>query len=292
MDGREVRDEDIRQDVLDLAVKAERTLRTLLPSRGLAPEAIVAELRRTELISISVAANLHDLFGCERRLLAGESARAEDRRLAMRAVRGLEEEIATPPSARALREAGGDDQTLVHPVPVSDTEGRGGRGRLIAAALVLILVIAGAVYLVSRGDDDARMQQGIALFRTGAYADAASHFYRYAQDHPDEVTPHLYLARIHRRLDRPDLAGPELTEALRLAPEDPAVHRELGFYFLDSRRYESAIERFREALRLEPSSETAWVGMVQALRMSGQLEASNRILEQAPAEVQALLGGR
>ena len=143
-------------------------------------------------------------------------------------------------------------------------DSRPGKRRWIAAALTLILVIASAAFFMGRGNDDVEMQRGLALFSSGAYADAASHFYRYAQANPDEVAPHLYLARIHRHLNRLDLAGPELDEALRLAPENPAVQRELELY----------VER------------------IQALRQSGQTEASTRILEQAPAEVRARLGGR
>ncbi|HET7273839.1 MAG TPA: tetratricopeptide repeat protein [Longimicrobiaceae bacterium] len=157
-------------------------------------------------------------------------------------------------------------------------------------ALLAVVVVAGVLWTRGRGAHS-EMEQGVALFRTGAYADAASHFFRYARSHPDEVAPHLYLARIHRRLERPDLAAPELKEALRIAPDDAGVHRELGFFFMDAGSYDAAIERFREALRLDPSSETAWVGMVQALRASGQTGMAESMLEQAPAEVQALLGG-
>ena len=57
----------------------------------------------------------------------------------------------------------------------------------------------------------------IALFRSGEYAEAVSHFYRYAQANPEDPLPHLYMARSHRRLKRYDLAAPELSAAMRLA---------------------------------------------------------------------------
>ena len=90
-------------------------------------------------------------------------------------------------------------------------------------------------------------------------------------------------------MNRPELAAEAIREAQRRAPSDPAVHRELGFLLLDTGQPEVAVERFREAIQLAPESSAGWVGLVRALRESGRGAEVDAAIEQAPAEVRALL---
>src|SRR5690606_6540749 len=113
---------------------------------------------------------------------------------------------------------------------------------------------------------------GVALFEQGAVADAAQHFWRYAEDHPDDPTPHLYRARIHRRMDRPQLAADAIRQAQEIAPDDPAAHRELGFLLLGMGQPDVAVGRFRQAIELDAASMEGWVGLVRALREAGRDE--------------------
>ena len=43
-----------------------------------------------------------------------------------------------------------------------------------------------------------------------------------------------------------------------------------------------AVGRFRSALSLDPNSETAWVGLVTALREDGRPDAAERVVQTAP----------
>jgi tetratricopeptide (TPR) repeat protein len=292
---------EARGYVLRVANAVDRALRRLLRDdeaadlsirlKALAPDelrsdAVLAELRRNERLPMRVAAAVHELLDTRVRLERGGTPDPDDAARAVhvtdaleRAIRGAD--LHAPPPREVV-----DDE--VHEVPAA-REWRSspivplaaGAGALLLTVVLLVWVLGG------RGPD--HMEQGIALFRTGAYSEAAHHFWRHAQDNPGDATPHLYLARIHRRMDRPELAAEAIREAQQRAPDDPAVHRELGFLLLDTGRADVAVERFRQAIDLEPDSSEGWVGLVRALRESGRGAEVDRVIEQAPAEVRALL---
>jgi tetratricopeptide (TPR) repeat protein len=251
------------------------------------PDEVLNEVRQHDLITIELAAALHHLFELRQRITGGATPSDADVVHAVSVVDLLEEEVgrvraAPAPASETLL----DEQ--IHEVP-SDTHRtvqRPDRRTLTvvgAAALLLVLIFVG-VRLFS-GSGASEMDQGIALFRSGAYADAAHHFYRYAERNPRDATPHLYLARIHRRLGRPDLAGPALQEAMRLSPDDAAVHRELGFLLMDTGRYDVSVERFRTAVSMDENSPEGWMGLVLALRRAGRPGEAERVLARAPAAV-------
>jgi tetratricopeptide (TPR) repeat protein len=289
------------------AVPIETRLKALAPDE-LRVDEVLAELRRHDRISMELGAAVHDLLEARRRLKQGAPAMAGDASLAFGVAERLEYEITQPPASRsaaastpeahpARRTApAAEDHTVIYPldVPMGDDptppRGAGVRREWVLALVALLLVLVPAAFFLLRsGGGDEGMQQGIALFRIGQYEDAASHFYRYAQANPNDATPHLYLARIHRRLERYDLAVPELQRAFDLAPNDPDVHTELGLLLTDRRRYDEAIPRLREAIRLDRESEAAWVGLIRALRESGQAAAAEAELAQAPPAVRAML---
>jgi tetratricopeptide (TPR) repeat protein len=289
-------------------VPIETRLKALAPDE-LRVDEVLAELRRHDRVSMDLGAAVHDLLEARRRLKQGAPAIAGDARLAHHVAERLEYEINHPPAIGAVpvrapearqtpRAAPAvEDHTVLYPVDAAIDEDLAPRRRAgsprgwVLALIALLVVLVPASYFLLRGGrgGDEGMQQGIALFRSGAYEDAAAHFYRYAQANPNDATPHLYLARIHRRLERYDLAVPELQRAFDLAPNDPDVHTELGLLLTDRRRYDEAIPRLREAIRLDPGSEAAWIGLIRALRESGQPDVAENELAQAPPAVRAML---
>ncbi|HET8655814.1 MAG TPA: tetratricopeptide repeat protein [Longimicrobiaceae bacterium] len=305
----ELAPDEARGAVVQVAAAVDASLRRLLrdlPSASfevrlraldadeLRADEVLAELRQHERISMELAAAVHELFEARRRLGQGGEYGGDDAALAARVTGRLEQEIVeAPPAPRpaaAPTATAPADETLAQPEePFPEPVPRGWRRPWLWAAGVAFLLIVAAVvwWSVPRGRGE--MAQGVALFRSGAYADAASHFYRYAQAHPNDLTAHLYLARIHRRLHRYDLAAPELRKALEIAPDDPGVVTELGFLMLDTRHYDQAAARFKDALRLDPENTSAWVGLVRALRDSGQSAAADQVLLHAPDAVRALL---
>lgn len=300
--------EEERSAVIQVTSAAESSLRRLLRDqpdvalpvrlRALAPDElssdeVLAELRQHDRISIELAASVHDLFEVRRRLKEGGSISAGDGDLAYRVASRLEQEALTPPSRAASATPSAVDQTVFLPVDPAEDTTAGGRRRVnpfvALGAFLLLAAIGLGIWAMSRRNTASEMDQGIVLFRNGSYADAAPHFYRYAQENPDDATPHLYLARIHRLLERNDLAVPELRSALELAPTDPDVHTELGILLSDAGRFDEAVVRFREAIRLDPEAPTPWVGLVRALRAGGAPQTADSVLARAPADVRAML---
>lgn len=254
-----------------------------------APE-VVAALRQQGRLSIEFAAALHELWGMRRRLSSGLAPTPQDSQLLLRVADRLEDEAAgsspVPPVAQG-------DQTLAYVSAPAPDEAPPGRERIPrwapAAGAAFLLTALGVWLLVGRGPSD--LDAGVEHFRNGQVAQAAAYFQRAARDDPGDATPRLYLARIFRRARRYPEAGKELREALRLAPGDPAVQRELGFLLLDTGRPAPAAERFTQAVKLDPQAADGWVGLVRALRESGRTAQAEQVLARAPSEVRALLAG-
>lgn len=72
----------------------------------------------------------------------------------------------------------------------------------------------------------------------------------------------MALIKLGRRAE----AGAVLGDALRRDPEDAATHANQGWTLLEQRQPEKALEHFREALRLDPNSEWAREGIIEALK--------------------------
>jgi tetratricopeptide (TPR) repeat protein len=285
--------------LLDLAAAVEWTLRRLLRDDPLAPlearlsalapeelrvDEVLSELRQHDRITIQLAASVHHLLEIRERLRNGGLATPEEVGHGVSTVDLVETEQARGVPERPPVTEQQIDETI-HEVPSPSR--RDPRALAVAGGAVLLgLVLLFLIFrLVAGGGRDANMEQGVALFRSGSYADAAHHFHRYAERNPRDATPHLYLARIHRRMNRPDLAGPALQEAMRLAPDDAAVHRELGFLLIDTRRYDVAVERFRTAVAMDANAAEGWLGLVLALRRDGRPDEAERVLARAPVQV-------
>lgn len=279
----------------------ELRLKALAPDELPAP-ALIGELRQRERVSIELAAAFHDALGVRRRLLeSGEAPAPHDAAIALRAADLLDAEAAgavrtppdatlaaPPPPAEPVPEAPilGDETMVHHAPPLRRSPAAAWIWAASAAVVALVAILVFWAVTSRRGG---RLDEGIAAFRSGDYAAAAPLFERYAEGHPKDATSRLYLARIYRRTGRPELAAEQLKEALASAPEDAALHRELGFLLLDSGRADAAVGRFRHAIELDAEAPEGWIGLVAALRADGQDAAAERVLARAPAEVRALL---
>lgn len=271
----------------------ELRLRALAPDELAAPE-LIAELRRRDRISIELAAAFHDLGARARRLRVGGILEPADVELALRAAERMEWEATAippaPPVPAPEEPVFVEDETLVHPVPPSTPTPRDERIWVMVALVLLLIAAAGLVW---RGrSDDRGLQEGMAAFRSGDRARAVERFRSYAETHPKDPTPRLYLARIHRRAGRYQEALEELRTGLRAAPEDAGLHQELGFLLLDTGHPGEAADRFRTALRLDPHASESYIGMIRALRASGRTVEAERVLAIAPPEVRALVNSQ
>lgn len=299
-----------RAAVVQLTGAAEASLRRLLRDdphipvevrlRALAPdelpaEALVAELRRRDRISIELAAAFHELSARARRLREGALPEPGDAELALRLTERLEWEAEAPPPAPVPvpeEPVFAEEDPLVHPVPPASRAPRGG-GLLgwALGALALILVAAIGWFAWSRGSGDRALEEGVALMRAGQTDGAVAQLRRAVEDDPEDPRPRLFLARIYRQGRRLNEARLEIRRGLDAAPDDPALRRELGFLMLDAGRPDLAVPALRQAVQLDPQSTAGWVGLVRALNAAGRPDAAQRIIDSpsTPAEARAYL---
>jgi tetratricopeptide (TPR) repeat protein len=254
-------------------------------------EGVVSELRQRDRLSIELAAAVHDLMNARRRLVQSGVAAPQDAELAVRTVDRVEAEIRAPATAARPVERAAVPADATEPMeaaPVPGPGGRGRRGSWVVAGVILLLFLLIVIWWAARRQGD-EVEKGAALFRRGAYREAAAHFQKQVTAHPNDVTARLYLARIYRRERDFSRAAEQLKAGLAVAPEDAALQRELGFLLLDTGRPDAAVSRFRSAVLADSTAPDGWVGLVRSLRATGQTAAAERVLARAPADVRALM---
>lgn len=278
----------------DPHVPLELRLRALAPDE-LPTDALVAELRRRDRISIELAAAFHELTARARGLREGGEPEPGDAELALRLAERLEWEADAPPPAPVPapeEPVFPEEDPLVHPVTPPDRVPRGG---LLwgGAALALILLAVVGWIAWSRGASGRALEEGIALFRAGRAEAAVPHFRQAVVADPEDPRPRLFLARIYRREGRLNEARMEIRRGLEASPRDPGLNRELGFLLLDAGRPDMAVPAFRQAVTVDPRSTAGWVGLVRALRAAGRGDAAQRVIDSpsTPPEVRAHLNG-
>lgn len=165
------------------------------------------------------------------------------------------------------------------------------RPALIAAGSVLLSVGLVLFVVFSGASPRRQLARGAEAFAAGRLHEAEQLFEEVLRRTPDQVTARLYLARIHRRRREFPVAAEQLRAAVRSAPGDPHLRRELGYLFLDLGQPQAAVEQYRRALEAAPDDPRSWIGWIRALRMAGD-PLADEVLHRAPAEVQAALARR
>jgi predicted Zn-dependent protease len=295
--------------VVRIARASETTLRRMLRDDPTAPVELrlralshddlstpdlLAELRRRNRLPMELAAAFHDLdLACER-ISAGSDPGPRDAQLAVHVADGLESHIGSFPADGLLEDPAdpdlqepvlvGEDEDLVHAVPASRRQVPW-LSLLALATLAVLLVLA----IRMRGGDDDALQRGEAALRAGRVAEAEAAFREYADEHPREALPRVYLARIYREAGRVPDAEREIQAGLRAVPDDAGLHTEHGYLLLDSNRAPDAVEVFRKAVVSDSTSQRAWAGLVKSLRASGRPTDAEQVLRRAPADLRALM---
>lgn len=83
---------------------------------------------------------------------------------------------------------------------------------------------------------------------------------------PEDVECNNLRAIALVKLGRREEAGATIDAALANEPDNAVTHANLGWTMLHSRQPKKAAEHFREALRLDPNSEWARVGVIEAMK--------------------------
>jgi Flp pilus assembly protein TadD len=268
-----------------------------LSRQELSTDAVVTELRRHDLIALTLAGEIHELSrGLER--WNRSDVRAADADQALHVVAELRRAVlrlgmpAPDPTAAAAAAPYPIDPADPGAQDADAPAARGGEPRplrrpvVVVAAVAVLLVLATALVLIFGRSSD--LEDGIAAFRDGRAGVAEQHFRAALQQDRDNVTARLYLARILREQGRHQEAADLLRDAAALAPRDAAVRRELGYLFLTLNRPQQAAAQFRQSVELEPEEPLGWVGLVQALRRF-DLSAADLALSRAPAAAQAMI---
>jgi tetratricopeptide (TPR) repeat protein len=104
-----------------------------------------------------------------------------------------------------------------------------------------------------------------------------------ALEQSDRSLEDLHLAAsAYLKIGRLQEAFPILAEARLIAPEDPRILNNLGYYYLQNRRFDQAIDHLKKVLSKKPSSTIARKNLARAYAESGRHR-------QAAEELKALL---
>ncbi|WP_207431730.1 tetratricopeptide repeat protein [Sabulibacter ruber] len=83
---------------------------------------------------------------------------------------------------------------------------------------------------------------------------------------PENVNCLNLQARALNRLGEKNLASETFTHAFQQAPDNSETHTNQGWVYLEQNKHKPALQHFQEALRLDPTSEFAREGLVEALK--------------------------
>lgn len=283
----------------DRSAPDEHRLNALSPD--LAGAEVVRSLRARDLISMETAGTVHELSAASARARDGR-ARSGDADVARTAVDRLRADLVASAPAAGSGSSGGAAPQDLPPQPEAIEGGAAARGRdppradrygsgrwmaWLGAGLAALFVL-GLAWVVLRGGER-EYDRALTAFRAGRLDSAAVLFQRVVEDRPADVSALLYLARSHRRLDRPAEAAAVLRQAASVDGQDPGVRRELGHLFMDLGRPEAAVAQYERALEQAPDDPLNWAALIRGLRASGDPRAAD-LLRDAPPDVRAALG--
>jgi Flp pilus assembly protein TadD len=102
--------------------------------------------------------------------------------------------------------------------------------------------------------------------------------------HPTEARLQTLLGVASASLGHRDAARTAFEATLSLSPRDPVSYANVGQFDLEGGAVESAINRFAEALILDPSSGPALQGLARALRQAGHPDRAARVEQTAQTD--------
>ena len=140
--------------------------------------------------------------------------------------------------------------------------GKISRPMMIGAAVILVIIIAAAVaYFMTGGNSkfNGEMSNAIDLMTTGRTEAARAAFGAIAHEYPDKAEPHVFLSRLARSDNPPDMntARQELITAIRLDPAYEPAQREMGIFQLADHNPSLARNFLIRAAQLNPADSAA-----------------------------------
>ena len=115
---------------------------------------------------------------------------------------------------------------------------------------------------------------GLFLAQSGQSEQSVLHYKEAIRLDPGASHPHYFLAQIHERADRMDMAIREYREAVKLDPMYTAARTNLGVAYQQQGQFEMAIPQYREVIKQNPDDPLAHANLASALAEQGKLEAA------------------
>jgi TolB-like protein len=129
----------------------------------------------------------------------------------------------------------------------------------------------------------AEAHSSLALIRSNYFwqwADAEEHYLRAMELNPGYATAHHWYSVDHlAMLGRMEEAMAEIEIAQQLDPLSPIIREGKGFLFMLSRRYDEAIEEYRQMLELDSFFYKAFTAMGRAYSLKGMYEEAITMLQ-------------
>lgn len=111
---------------------------------------------------------------------------------------------------------------------------------------------------------DTSFQRGLDLRRAGDLTGASQALAEAIAQCPDDAAAHFHLALVYRDLHRLPEAEDIIRRAIALAPADAKMHSALGVILTESGRVREAVPVYADAMRADPTYETATTNWLNA----------------------------
>ncbi len=251
--------EDAAADLIDGWSAVETALRSLMGGSSLAGQALVTELRQRQLLNLDQTHALIEFNAARQRAQRTDyRPTSADVASAREAFLKLESGLMSAPTATpASAAAVGATPGYAAPVGTREAEYTVEPARrrsplgLALGLLALVIVALGLWWFLSQreGGADPALSRGIAHLQAGRREAARGEFSKAARDNPESAEPHIFLARMAREERDYQTARRELDAAIRLEPNNPVAHREMGAYLFTTGNYDLARSFYIRALR-------------------------------------------
>ena len=289
--------EDAAADLIEVWGSVETALRALLNGSTLSGQDLVREVRKREMISLTLTHSLLDFLGVRERLNdAGYKPVASDVETARRAVSQLDDALSeTPGAAAGMAAAQTPDAAQVQTQPVpppavpsASAVDRAPRNRVWAriptwgwvAVAVLAVAAAGAAVFLTVGAGD-ELDAGRTALREGRREAARAEFERVARENPRSAEAHIFLARMER--EEKDFASARVhaEAAIRADTGSALAYREMGAILYVTGNYDAARRFLVRAVERNAQDPTANGLLACALTQLGRPTDAERFFTRA-----------